>query len=76
MIMYIYGISHECPQLILLLGSDFFFLLSFLCLNIVEFCKPLSKLNLPALRQGSRERKNIYIYSFYIHIHIYICTYG
>ena len=27
-------------------------------LNTVECCKPLSKLDLPTLRQGSRERKS------------------
>ena len=32
--------------------------LSFLSINIVEFCTTLSKFDLPTLHQGGRERKN------------------
>ena len=35
-----------------------FILICRLFINIVEFYKPLSKLDLPTVRQGSRERKN------------------
>ena len=36
----------------------FYICLSFFSISNVEFCKPLSKLGLPTLCQGSRERKN------------------
>ena len=55
-----------------------------ICLSLFEstslnFCKPQSKLDLPALHHGSRERKNatdqIKNMTFALMIYIYIYTY-
>ena len=39
--------------------------------TLLSFCKPQSKFDLPALRQGSRERKNAF-WSANIYVYIYI----
>ena len=38
--------------------------------NIINFCKPLSVLDLPTLRQGSRAKR-----TQRTHIYIYVCVY-
>ena len=63
--VYIYNIAisclvnsvHYCPQLIPLcnIAIALFDVVSFI--NVIKFCKPLSKLDLPTLRKGSREER-------------------
>ena len=58
-IIYIYSVSfHNFPRLILFcnIATSFFIIIlcRFFLINDIKSCKPLSKLDLPTLRKGSR----------------------
>ena len=59
--IYIYNVSfHSCPRLIPFCNiatSFFFIILCRLGINVIKLCKPLSQLDLPTLRKGSREER-------------------
>ena len=76
---YIYSaffFLHNCPLLIPLYNTAVLINICRFLINVVKLCIPLSKLDLPTLRNGSTEermQRNIYIYiQAYITASIYV----